>query len=151
MNLPDSPTDGDLEKLLAKFSPAPPSGKLLDRLQGARPQPSRLAIFRWAAPLAAAAAIALVLIPSRPIAPIEKIAKLPAPAVKSEILHAVESRQVLVDVKDLGVTSNSASGPVRMILTTWVDEISYAEPGAPAEVIKSWLRREVVPVSIPIF
>ncbi|MBK1883620.1 hypothetical protein JIN85_14450 [Luteolibacter pohnpeiensis] len=158
MKTPEFPDDDELEKLLHGLKPAPASPELLSRLQAARPLPRTRSLRLWiAAPLAAAAALAFawLSLQGSPTSPSKTTAKhdsvSPEVAKSAEMLQAVKSEQTLLGMEDLGVTNDPKQGPVRLIRTTWVDEITYAKPGEAPEFSKSWIRSEIVPVSLPIF
>ncbi len=147
-----TPDHEDIETLLARLAPAPPPEALLARLRQAAPPRKRPAILRplfWLPPAAAAAlALAFPLLrePSPPAPDTARTA--PAPA---EARIPVGSRQHLMEVADLGIARGPREQPVRLIRTTWLDEIYYVtRPGAEPEK-ESRLREEVLPVALSTY
>ena len=138
--------DEGIEALLARLQPAAPDDALMARLRAARPQPkrSRRMIYLWA-PLAAAAVLAIALIPRHQPVPVTPVAE------KTEEAQPVTSRQHLMDVADLGIVEDANNMPVRLIRTRWIDEIFYASADGGEPVKEGRLREEVLPVSLPIY
>ena len=138
MNTPTP--DQEIEELLARLTPAPPDSALMSRLRAAHPAQSKIIRFpRWT-PLAAAAGVAFALVLSRNPKP--EVAK--SAPVSTPHRAPIESRQHLMEVTDLGVVSDENRKPVRLVRTTWVDEIIYdSEP-----VSESRVRQEILPVSL---
>lgn len=134
--------------LLGRLSPAPPDEALMDRLRAARPRPRILRPLFWM-PLAAAAALVMAFA-------IHAGSTRPSPHLADRETEApkrvpVASRQHLMEVADIGVTADAEGEPVRLIRTTWLDEIYYetSPDGEPEK--ESQLREEVMPVAIPIY
>ncbi|BCU77927.1 hypothetical protein [Luteolibacter sp. LG18] len=149
MNAPDP-----LEALLAKLTPTPADPALMQRLRAANPDaPAKVIHFplrRWLAIAAAIAVMAPLAWQSRetPAAP-RPIATTPAAAPQPG--SALESRQHLMDVTDLGIVTRGDRQPERLIRTTWIDEIYYV-PSAGTEPVKEVrLREEVMPVSLTTY
>lgn len=138
MNTPTP--DEEIEALLGRLTPAPPDPALMARLRTALPAPPKIIRFaRWT-PLAAAAGIAFAFALS--LHPKPEVAKS---APESEPRRVpIESRQRLMEVADLGVISDKNRQPVRLVRTTWVDEIIYgSEP-----MSESRVRQEILPVAL---
>lgn len=139
---PKSPED-PIEALLSRLQPAPPDQALMDRLRAARPRRPALRLV-WAAPLAAAAAVALALRTPAP-APTSATPPPSAPAAPT----IVENRRHLMGIQDLGVVRDDHDQAVRLVRTTWIDDIGRA--GDPQEKRESWVREEIVPIALPVF
>ncbi|MCW1921697.1 hypothetical protein OKA05_03975 [Luteolibacter arcticus] len=138
-------SDEDLEALLGRLAPAPPSADLMARLQAACPpvRKARPVLHLWL-PLAAAAGLTLAwLWPDPP--------SIPEPVAEKPDLQPVGSVQHLMEVADLGVVMGEDQRPVRLIRTRWVDEILYASPGGGEPVKEGRLREEVLPVSLDLY
>lgn len=139
-----NPPDNDILAMLHRLAPAPPSDGLMDRLRSARPSP-RPSLIRFGLPLAAAASLTLALLlpeKTRPTAP---------PVVAEQDLRPVGSAQHLMKVTDLGVVINENDQAVRLICTSWVDEITYAPAGGGQPVTQRRLREDILPVSLNLF
>jgi hypothetical protein len=67
-----------------------------------------------------------------------------------EFLPALESRQHLLSVKDLGVFRDSRQRPVQLMSATWLDENTYGGTADP-ELRESRVRHEIVPVVLPTY
>lgn len=67
-----------------------------------------------------------------------------------EFLPALESRQQLLSVKDLGVFRDSRQRPVQLMSATWLDENTYGSTLDP-ELRESRVRHEIVPVVLPTY
>lgn len=140
--------DQAIEALLARLQPAAPDDALMSRLRAAKPKPhrSRRMLYLWA-PLAAAAVLAIALIPRHHPAPAAPVAE----AEEAAEPQPVGSLQHLMDVADLGIVQDQNNMPVRLIRTRWIDEILY-EPLQGGEPVKEGrLREEVLPLSLPIY
>lgn len=138
--------DEQIEALLGLLTPAPPDSALMARLRDAGPGSSKITRFMrtvyWT-PLAAAAGIAFALVLSHP--PKQNLSKAnPAPASPRV---PVESRQHLMEITDLGVARDKNRQPVRLVRTTWVDEIYYDSSSAP----ESRVRQEITPVALTTY
>lgn len=143
-----TPDDEEIEALLGKLLPAPPDPALMSRLRAARPRPVILRPVFWA-PLAAAAAVTLAfLVAGNDAPPVE-----PAPTadLTPPKRVPVASKQHLLEVVDLGVVEDSAEQPVRLIRTTWVDEIYYASAPGETPEKESQIREEVMPVALTTY
>ncbi|WP_193213666.1 hypothetical protein [Luteolibacter marinus] len=139
--------DDDLEALLGRAAPAPPSAALMARLQAARPadmKPAHPRILRFGLPLAAAAATTLAWLWPQPPAAAPQVAD-------TSKLQAVGSVQHLMEVADLGIVVGEDDQPVRLIRTRWIDEILYAPPGGGTPVKQGRVREEVLPVSLELY
>jgi len=151
----DSNPDREIENLLRGLTPAAPEAELMGRLRAARPRESNvIPMVRWMA-LVAAVAAAIVLIVLLPGGHHAGDPTAGGPAMSATVPPVgtpVESRQHLMEVLDLGVVSDASSRqPVRLIRTTWVDEILYeAEPGSPPRK-EARFRQEVLPVSLTTY
>jgi len=156
-----------LESILRRNVPAAPSADLMKRLMAARPDLSlslvprteRIPFFSWfpvrtaAAAVIAAAASFLIYREKSPLP------QLPLPGNTADTAHAprpevaffpaLESRQSLLAVKDLGIVKDSASRPVRLISTTWLDENTYGT-NAP-QMKESRIRREITPILLQTY
>lgn len=143
-----NPPDNDILAMLHRLAPAPLSDGLMDRLRSARPSPRpspRPSLIRFGLPLAAAASLTLALLlpeKARPTAP---------PVVAEQDLRPVGSVQHLMKVTDLGVVINENDQAVRLICTSWVDEITYAPAGGGQPVTQRRLREDILPVSLNLF
>lgn len=145
MNLPED----EIEALLARLSPAAPDEALMARLRAARPRPSRGRIILYlGAPLAAAAGIAVAVLPEK--AP-PAIPEPHAAAHEQTELKPLGSLQHLMEVTDLGVIQGENDMPLRLVRTRWIDEIYYESPEGGDPVKEGRLREEVMPVSIPVY
>ncbi|WP_035616318.1 hypothetical protein [Haloferula sp. BvORR071] len=153
--------EDEIEALLTRLQPAAPDEALMARLRAARPQPQanfkskRKIIYLWA-PLAAAAGVALALLPKQgPVAvgtPPGVVGNENTSAPATDELQPVGSLQHLVDVADLGIVQDDNNMPVRLIRTRWIDEIIYVAGTEGTEPVKEGrLREEIVPVSLPIY
>ncbi|MDB6077651.1 MAG: hypothetical protein JWO82_1398 [Akkermansiaceae bacterium] len=146
--------DEEIEKLLGRLTPAPPDDALMKRLKAANPDRSNIIpMLRWTG-IAAAAVVALTAVMLMRPAAKKEMAKgedaPPGPATTLPVKVPVESRQHLMEVKDLGIVQDTSGQqqPVRLIRTTWVDEIFYeTEPGS-APVKEARVRQEVLPVAL---
>lgn len=138
MNTPTP--DEEIEALLGRLTPAPPDPALMARLRAARPAPPKIIRFvRWT-PLAAAAGVAFAFALSRNPKP--EVAKS-TPGSESHRVPIESSRQ-LMEVADLGVTSDKNHRPVRLVRATWVDKHTYdTEP-----VNESRVYQETLPVAL---
>ncbi|WP_367872703.1 hypothetical protein [Luteolibacter sp. Populi] len=138
--------DEGIEALLGRLQPAAPDDALMARLRAARPQPkrSRRVIYLWA-PLAAAAVLAIALIPR------DQPASIAPDMAKVEEPQPVTSLQHLMDVADLGIVEDENNMPVRLIRTRWINEVVYASADGGEPVKEGRLREEVLPVSLPIY
>lgn len=150
--------DEEIEALLGHLLPAAPDETLMARLRAAEPKPENvISIFhrlRWMIPAAAAAVLAIVFSlgrqpPAKPpvVAEVAIEPEATAPPVKSPL----ESRQHLMDVTDLGVVNEGSRQPVRLIQTTWLDEIFYETQPGSAPVKEARVRQEVLPVAVSTF
>lgn len=139
-------TDQDLEQLLGRLSPAPPSAELMARLRAARPPEKKpIPFFRFGLPLAAAAGLAFAwLAQDPPVAP-------QPPVVKAPERQPIGSRQHLMEVADLGIVQGENDQPVRLIRTRWIDEILYAAPDGGEPDKEGRLREEVLPIALNIY
>ena len=119
------------------------------RLRAARPRPVILRSFFWAPLAAAAAAViaALALSGNEPA----KVTPQPELATEAPKRVPVASKQHLMEVVDLGVVEDAAEQPVRLIRTTWLDEIYYASAPGQAPEKESQVREEVMPVALTIY
>jgi hypothetical protein len=146
----------EIEKLLGAMVPAAPDATLMARLQGARPNVSSKMFPRWI-PLAVAACFAAilglaVLYRREPISPVAatgnsaKPVNSPAPA-----LIPIESREHLMGVTDFGIVHDCNDRPVRLIATTWLDEMVYSTESTGDRVTHSRVRQEVMPVSLQTY
>ena len=138
-------SDEELEALLGRLAPAPPSADLLARLRDARPpeKKSRPITYLWL-PLAAAAGMAFAWLWPEPPAATNPVAKSPE-------RQPVGSVQHLMEVADLGIVHGDDDQPVRLIRTRWIDEILYASPDGGEPVKEGRLREEVLPVFLPLY
>ena len=68
-----------------------------------------------------------------------------------EFYPALESRQQLLSVRDLGVVRDSRERAVRLMSTTWLDENTYGDPGEKPALRESRFRHEIVPVLLPTY
>jgi len=120
------------------------------RLRAARPMPAILRPLFWV-PLAAAAAITLAFLVHGTSS--QEQGNDSASQMTSEPAKRVPvaSRQHLMEVADLGVVQDKEEQPVRLIRTTWLDEIYYvSKPGEMPEK-ESQIREEVMPVAISTY
>ncbi len=163
--------DHDLEKLLGKLVPAPPSPELMERLRAARPKieeearaTRKVVPFRRWLPVmvaAAAACVAVVFLVERKTPVTPEIAITPPPSSELPIPDAVptteepnaalvplETRQHLMEVTDYGIVEDKSKKPVRLIGTTWLDEVVYAANADGKPVTESRMRQEILPVSV---
>lgn len=144
MNTPTP--DEQIEALLGLLTPAPPDSALMSRLRNAGPGPSKttriIRTIYWT-PLAAAAGIAFALVLTRQPGQNSNQTNSTSSAKRLP----VESRQHLMEVTNLGVVRDKNRQPVRLVRTTWVDEIFYASGSAP----ESRVRQEIVPVSLTTY
>ena len=119
------------------------------RLRAARPGPSRSRIILYiGAPLAAAAGIAMALLPEK------EVSAVPQPqtaGLEQEKLKPLGSLQHLMEVTDLGVIRGENDMPLRLVRTRWIDEIYYESPDGGDPVKEGRLREEVMPVSMPVY
>lgn len=67
-----------------------------------------------------------------------------------EFLPALESRQHLLSVQDLGVFRDSHQRPVQLMSATWLDENTYGS-SLDSELRESRVRHEIVPVVLPTY
>ena len=143
-------TDHDLEELLGRLSPAPPSPELMERLRAARPPERKPRPFlRIWLPLSLAAAAGIVL---ASLAYDPPVASQPvAVAPKPETLQPVGSIQHLMEVADLGIVVGENDQPLRLIRTRWIDEILYAAPDGGEPVKEGRVREEVLPISLDLY
>jgi hypothetical protein len=148
MNTPD---DEEIESLLGKLAPAPPDPALMARLRAARPRPVVLRPVFWG-PLAATAAAVIVAIA---VSGNEgaKVERQSPPELAQEMPKRVPvaSKQHLMEVVDLGVVADATEQPVRLIRTTWLDEIYYASAAGQAPEKESQVREEVMPVALTVY
>jgi hypothetical protein len=147
-----TPKDEEIEALLGKLAPAPPDPALMARLRAARPRPVILRPAFWG-PLAAAAAavIAGIAVSGNQAAKIGP--EQPRPELAGEVPKRVPvaSKQHLMEVVDLGVVENAAEQPVRLIRTTWLDEIYYVSAPGQTPEKESQVREEVMPVALTTY
>jgi len=166
--------DHDLEKLLGKLAPAPPARELMDRLRGARPEiegearaTRKVVPFRRWLPVmvaAAAACVAVVFVMERktPVTPEIAITPPPSSALptadlagtteeSNTALVPLETRQHLMEVTDYGIVEDKSKKPVRLIGTTWLDEVVYAANADGKSVTESRMRQEILPVSVSTY
>lgn len=68
-----------------------------------------------------------------------------------EFLPSMESRQHLLQVKELGVIRDSQQRPVRLMSATWLDENTYGHSTNDPALHESRLRHEIVPVLLPTY
>ncbi|MDB6136245.1 MAG: hypothetical protein JWM59_4488 [Verrucomicrobiales bacterium] len=68
-----------------------------------------------------------------------------------EFLPSLESRQHLLQVKELGVIRDSQQRPVRLMSATWLDENTYGHSNGDPALHESRLRHEIVPVLLPTY
>ena len=145
MNLPEN----EVEALLARLGPAVPDEALMGRLRAARPRSSRGRVILYlGAPLAAAAGLAVALIPqdAPPAVPEPRIVEQ-----EQAELKPLGSLQHLMEVTDLGVIQGKNDMPLRLVRTRWIDEIYYESPGGGGPVKEGRVREEVMPVSMPVY
>ncbi|QJE98602.1 hypothetical protein [Luteolibacter luteus] len=145
----NTPNDEEIEALLGKLAPAPPAPALMMRLRAARPRPVILRPIFWGplAAVAAAVVTALTLPGNEPAK-----AREPQPELANETPKRVPvaSKQHLMEVIDLGVVRD-ADQPVRLIRTTWLDEIYYASTTGGQTEKESQIREEVMPVALTTY
>ncbi len=159
--------DETVESLLRRAAPAPLEAALFARLRQACPEtPAESApihYFPWKL-MAAAAALALAgwglaSVNPKPV-PAALVHQTPpavpptAPAADPQEVNfypALESRQQLLSVRDLGVVRDSRQRPVRLMSTTWLDENTYGGPGEKPPLHESRFRHEIVPVLLPTY
>jgi anti-sigma factor RsiW len=159
------------ESHLDVLRPAPMPAALMARLQQARPDlpgpspavPRHLRIPAWGLLTAAAAAVVagggwlLESLPPQAAADgagAQARVDPPVPAVTGETMDyfpALESRQQLLSVRDLGVVYDSRKRAVRLMSTTWLDENTYGDPGEKPVMHESRFRHEIVPVLLPTY
>lgn len=148
MNTPD---DEEIEALLGKLAPASPDPVLIARLRAANPS-SRPVILRpvfWG-PLAAAAAIIVAFaVSGNEPAKVEPESN-PKLALEVPKRVPVASKQHLMEVVDLGVVERDEQ-PMRLIRTTWLDEIYYASTAGGEPEKESQIREEVMPVALTTY
>lgn len=167
---PSNPSGDALESRFDAVSPAPVSGALLQRLQRVRPdltefQPGFIRRVRFPAWRFLAAAAAVVTVggwffwqpppPAAPQAsgpPVQAASPPPAGAAERMAFYpALESRQQLLGVRDLGVVRDSRERPVRLIRTLWLDENTYGDQGEKPVLHETRFRHEIVPVLLPTY
>ncbi len=150
-----TPDDEEIEALLARLAPAPPPEALMARLRSAAPHPRRRILRpRFWVPAAAAAAVLGVLSlrdrSPHPAGSDPGTAGIgPAPEAVERI--PVGSRQHLMEVADLGIARGPREEPVRLIRTTWLDEIYYLTAPGQAPEKEARLREEVLPVALSTY
>lgn len=146
----NAPNDQEIEALLGRLAPASPDEALMARLRAAKPVRPRF--FRpliWL-PLAAAAAVALAFAVHE--APPEKVAPpITETAAGASPRTPVASRQHLMEVADLGVVNDASKQPVRLIRTTWLDEIYYVTRPGDTPQKESQIREEVMPIALSTY
>ncbi|MFD0893911.1 hypothetical protein KBB96_10850 [Luteolibacter ambystomatis] len=152
---PDFALEREMETLLGKLAPAEPGGELMQRLRDANPdlhetRVRKIVPFRRRVPLIAVAAAACVagvfLIPRSATTPPATVS-VPGAAV-APVKVPVESRQHLMEVTNLGVANDADNRPVRLVQTTWVDEIYYETLPGRERSVESRVRQEVLPVAV---
>lgn len=148
-----TPNDEEIEALLGKLLPASPDPALMARLRSARPRPVILRPVFWG-PLAAAAAaiLAAFVVFGTDAAKVEPEPE-PGPIASAETPKRVPfaSKQHLMEVVDLGVVEDAAKQPVRLIRTTWLDEIYYASATGGQTEKESQIREETMPVALTTY
>ncbi|MGC4013508.1 MAG: hypothetical protein QM755_03165 [Luteolibacter sp.] len=166
MNPSESPSDSDsrhereIEALLGRFTPADPGADLMRRLRAANPDLEDAAAARRIVPLfrrfsiplitAAAACIAGAMLLPRPAAspPQSTATNTPPASGTAPVKIPIESRQHLMEVTNLGVANDADNRPVRLVRTTWVDEIYYQTVPGNERSMESRVREEVLPVVV---
>jgi hypothetical protein len=135
--------DEELERELARLTPAAPPLALLRRLR--RPS-SNIVSWWWTAPLAAAAAIALALLPHREAAP-------PKPAAKpvAETFVPAERDEYLLSAQDLGVVELRPGAPYRLVHCVWADEETFRSERRDARLEVRQARAQIIPVALELF
>jgi len=108
----------ELEQRLAAMSPAELPPALHTRLAGARPT-RKVRWLYFATPLAAAAVWMLVMSLHRP-----KPARGPQPS-DFRVFLPVEETSTLVEARDIAFIDADPARPVRLVRTTWLDDITY--------------------------
>lgn len=164
MTCPDAEPDNaamerEIEALLGKLAPAEPGTELMQRLRAANPDLSdadagKIVPFRrWiAVALAAAAAcIAGVILLPRSSVTQPSIVSTPKAVAPAPVKIPIESRQHLMEVANLGVANDADNHPVRLVRTTWVDEIYYETLPGKERSMESRVRQEVLPVAVNIY
>ena len=146
----NAPNDEEIEALLGRLSPASPDAALMARLRAAKPPKQRILRPVIWLPLAAAAAAALAFAihetPQEEVAP-----PITETAAEAPPRTPVASRQHLMEVADLGVVNDASEQPVRLIRTTWLDEIYYVTRPGDAPQKESQIREEVMPIALSTY
>ncbi len=125
------------------------------RLRAARPTSAAAPARRWSRPLAWAAvlvlsavAAAVPLLRQKPVATIESHPNQPS-LVPAGPAQPVVTQEHLLAVRPLGLVHDADNRVVRLVEYTWLDLQTYGALGA-SGVSSSALRREVVPVRLPV-
>lgn len=151
----DAAMEREIEALLGKLAPAEPGRELMQRLRDANPDlrdgaARKVVPFRrWVPAIVAAAAacIAGAFFIPRPAATSPAVAATP-PESPAPVKVPVESRQHLMEIANLGVANDADNHPVRLVRTTWVDEIYYETLPGNERSMESRVRQEVLPVAV---
>ena len=135
--------DEELERELARLTPAPPPPALLRRLR--RPS-SKIVSWWWTAPLAAAAAMTLALLPHREVAP-----RKPSAAPIAETFVPAERDEYLLSAQDLGVVELRSGVPYRLVHCVWADEETFRSERREARLEVRQARAQIIPVALELF
>ena len=135
--------DEELERELARLTPAPPPPALLRRLRGPS---SSIVSWWWIAPLAAAAALALVLLPHRDVVP-----HRPSAAPIAETFVPAERDEYLLSAQDLGVIELRPGAPYRLVHCVWADEETFRSERRDARLEVRQARAQIIPVALELF
>jgi hypothetical protein len=166
-----APVPADLMKRLLQVRTAPSESGISSNGKAAAPAPNpaflRHARFYSRQALTAAALVACGWAGWRATAPDAAPGPVPGPMADNhprpspppvgdsfpgmEFLPSMESRQHLLQVKELGVIRDSQQRPVRLMSATWLDENTYGRSVDDPALHESRLRHEIVPVLLPTY
>jgi len=158
----DSEND-PVSALLDGLRPAAPSDELMRRLAAARPvlrtptTREKVILFipriaTAAALIALAGALAYKFLP-RAGGHGDVLADSTSPSAGplNPVAAAVQTRQRLIGVQDIGVTRDDQQNPVRLMRTRWWDDETFAPSNGAPPVRQERLRDEIVPVTLSTF
>ena len=146
-------SDDDLEHRLRALQPAAPPPGLIRELLVAEPSsPAKIRWIRFAIPLAAAAAVALVFLlkNDRQIAAPPAFAAGPSPS-DFRVFIPIERTSTLVELRDVAVVDRDPRRPVRIVRATWLDDITYAGDDGRSTIRRQEPRSEIIPVALETF